>query len=128
MLTQTILSVSLFLILMLECARLYLGVQGNLNEKVRDIYFFVCVFGGGGAYPGLPPKYAPLICFKFQSCLFYDIIDSGFSSILDVFVDPPITSTIGILVPEQHARRNCSPRYNVPFTLVAARLWVRGPA
>lgn len=35
MLTQIIVSVSLFLIFMLECARLYLGVQGNLNEKVK---------------------------------------------------------------------------------------------
>ncbi|XP_025408322.1 transmembrane protein 17-like [Sipha flava] len=40
MLFQTIISVSLFLILMLECTRLYLGVQGNLKEKIPDLAAF----------------------------------------------------------------------------------------
>ncbi|CAH1725812.1 hypothetical protein AGLY_009847 [Aphis glycines] len=40
MLIQIIISVSLFLILILECARLYLGVQGNLNEKIPDLAAF----------------------------------------------------------------------------------------
>ncbi|XP_026806682.1 transmembrane protein 17-like isoform X2 [Rhopalosiphum maidis] len=40
MLIQTIICVSLFLIMILECARLYLGVQGNLNEKIPDLAAF----------------------------------------------------------------------------------------
>ncbi|XP_050541068.1 transmembrane protein 17B-like [Daktulosphaira vitifoliae] len=40
MLIQTILMVSLILIFLLECARLYLGVHGNLKEKIPDLAAF----------------------------------------------------------------------------------------
>ncbi|XP_050432456.1 transmembrane protein 17B-like [Adelges cooleyi] len=39
-LVQTILVVTLFLICSLECARLYLGIQGNLKEKIPDLAAF----------------------------------------------------------------------------------------
>lgn len=115
MLTQTIISVSLCLIFMLECARLYLGLQGNLKEKVKYIFIFMD-----------DNSWMPTYNFLLSKCLFLCNIDSGFSSILDVFIDPSTTVTIIILIAEHHAGWNGCTRRNVSPTSGTARFWVCG--
>lgn len=130
MLTQTIISVSLFLILMLECARLYLGVQGNLKEKVREFIFFFFELKLPLSQGNIQdfPQNIPIIIRQISNMFILWLYkDSRFGRILDVFVDPPITTTVGILISEYHARWNSRSRHNVPFTLVATCFRVRGP-
>lgn len=111
MLNQTIISISLFLIFVLECARLYLGIQGNIKEKVKYRIFILYIN----------------ICRDINNIVSIRYIDSRFGSILDVFVDPPIAFAAIIFVSKYYASRNRCSRRHVHLASVTTRFRVCGP-
>lgn len=102
-----------------------LGCSRKSQRKSKELYFLYLGWVTFMNSAGLLPKYPSDNTLNFKFIL-WRYIDSRFGRILDVFIDSPITSAVGILVPEHHARWNCRSRHNVPFTLVATRIWVRG--